>query len=96
MATLYISEHSAGVIAGTQCVAQPPSAEQTVAIGVSSVQSNAFGGDTKIIRVHADSACSIKIGADPTATASTARMAANQTEYFAVQTGHKIAVISNS
>src|ERR1700685_4308085 len=74
---------------------QPPVAEQTVAIGGSSAQSNAFNALTRIVRVHTDSICSIEFGTNPTATATTARMAANQTEYFGVPVNqsYKIAVI---
>lgn len=74
----------------------PPVAEQTVAIGGASAQSAAFNAATQVVRVHADAICSIAFGANPTATASTMRMAAGQTEYFAVNPGDKIAVITNS
>ena len=77
-------------------MAMPPIAEQTVAIGGASVQSGAFNPKTIFIRVHTDAICSISFGANPTASATTARMAANTTEYFAVQSGHKIAVIANT
>ena len=70
-------------------------AEQTVAIGGVTASSAAFNANTLFIRVHTDVICSIDIGAAPTATTSTARMAANQTEYFSVKPGHKIAVIAN-
>lgn len=74
----------------------PPLAEQTVAIGGGSTQSAAFNAKTQIIRVHTDAICSIAIGANPTATANTARLAANATEYFKVAPGDKIAVITNT
>jgi hypothetical protein len=101
MAVLFIAEYehlatdrSAG---GSSNIAQdPPIAEQTEAITGASTQSNAFNGNTKFIRVHTDSICSIAVGADPTASATTRRMAAGQTEYFGVRGGWKIAVISNS
>lgn len=73
-----------------------PLAEQTVAIGGASVQSSAFNAKTKMIRVHTDAICSIKIGANPTATATTMRMAAGQTEYFEVNPAYKIAIITNT
>ena len=99
MAVLYISEYPHA--ASDQGKALPvgfgtPVASQTVSIGGSTTQSNAFNANTNLIRVHCDAACSIAIGANPTATTSTARMAANQTEYFGVAPGSKIAVISNS
>lgn len=99
MATLYIAEY--GVTKGigglvAPIVACPPLAEQTVAIGGASVQSSAFTSNTNIIRVHTDAICSVLIDTDPTVTAVKSRMAANQTEYFGVRPGDKIAVITNT
>ncbi len=74
----------------------PPVAEQTVAIGGSSTQSSALNSTTEVVRVHTDAICSIAFGASPTATATTMRMAAGQTEYFYVVPGSKIAVITNT
>jgi hypothetical protein len=98
---LYISEHEVmGAQHGglVQAVRQPPLAEQTVAVGGASVQSSAFNARTQVVRVHTNVVCSIKFGTDPTATTSTARMAAGQTEYFAVPQGasYKVAAISNT
>jgi hypothetical protein len=101
MAVLFIAEYenlatnySSG---GAMAIAQdPPIAEQTEAITAGSTQSNAFNGGTKFIRVHTDAICSIAVGPDPTASATTRRMAANQTEYFGVKGGWKIAVITNT
>ena len=75
--------------------AEPAQASQTVAIGGGSVQSSAFGPTTQYIRVHSDAICSLAFGPNPTAVATVMRMAANQTEYFHVQPGHKVAAISN-
>ncbi len=101
MATLYVTEFNAIGGGGNFPVAGafwPAVAQQTVAIGGSSTQSNAFNANTTVIRVHTDAICSINIGTNPTATATTARMAAGQTEYFSVPRGgaYKIAVITNS
>lgn len=74
----------------------PPLAEQTVAIGGTSTQSAVFNAKTKSIRVHTDAICSIAVGTSPTATATTMRMVAGQTEYFAVTPGHRLAVITNT
>lgn len=99
MATLYIAEFTEsafGQIAGHAPVAALPAVtEQTVAISGASAQSSAFGNQTEIIRVHTDTTCSILVGTNPTATAAKLRMVADQTEYFAVQPGDKIAVITN-
>jgi hypothetical protein len=101
MPTLYICEYAnqgrdtAGYT--IQGVAQEPAnTEQTVAIGGTSAQSNAFQSGTTLIRVHTDSICSIAIGTNPTAAATNKRMAANTTEYFGVRPGDKIAVITNT
>lgn len=99
MATLYVAEFSAMAthkLSHALIAQQPPVTEQTVSIGMSSTQSSAFNSATRMIRVHTDAICSILVGADPTATSSKMRMAANQTEYFGVQAGDKIAVITNS
>lgn len=104
MATLYITEFKAieplgkswGAQAFAQAAAQPAVAEQTVAIGGSSVSSSAFNPATTFVRLHTDSTCSIEFGSGPTASATTARMTANQTEYFGVSAGMKVAVIANT
>lgn len=73
-----------------------PAATVQVAIGAGSVQSAAFGDDAAFIRVHTDAACRIDVGANPTASAVSPRMAANATEYFGVIAGHKLAVITST
>jgi hypothetical protein len=80
---------------GAQIAPLPPIAEQTVNI-TTETDSNAFNVNTHFIRVHADAICSIAAGAAPTASTSTLRLAADQTEYFAVQPGHKLSVITNT
>lgn len=104
MAVVYISEYSHvasvdsprgpnGIAA--QAPQEPALASQTVAITGSTTQSSAFNRDTTLLRVHADAVCSIEIGSNPTATTSSKRLAAGQTEYFGVKSGMKLAVISN-
>lgn len=100
MAVLYIAEFE---FLGTeaeggkmQAPPAPPIAEQTVAIGGVSAQSAAFDKRTRFIRVHTDAICSILVGTNPTATATKTRLAANQTEYYALRLqDQKIAVITN-
>lgn len=98
MAKAYISEFSEILMRGpgVAIARMPPVVEQTpVAIGT--VASSAvFGAATCFIRVHVDAICSIAIGSDPVATTNNMRLAANQTEYFAVTPGDKISVISNT
>lgn len=99
MATLYIAEFSKlytnpnGVGQMGEC---PPLAEQTVSIGGSSTASAAFNAATSVIRIHTDAICSLAFGSAPTASSVTMRLAANQTEYFGVAAGTKVAVITNS
>jgi len=71
----------------------PPLAEQKIAVGVSSVQSTAFGPLANFIRVESDVNCYIAIGEDPTASSSTYRLVADSPEYLGISPGHKIAVI---
>lgn len=99
MATLYISEYDRMPTDGLGIASmgkEPAIATQTVAIGVASAQSNAFNSKTKFIRLHTDAICSVQFGSNPTATASHARMPAGQTEFFGVEGGHKVAVITNT
>ena len=102
MATVYITEFSrqGRDLSGYRMVVaeDPAVANQTVAIGAGSVQSNAFNVATTLIRVATDAICSIEIGANPTASTTTRRLAANTAEYFAVQAGSalKLAVITNT
>lgn len=102
MAKLFITEYEAQGrdakgIALESMPNEPALVEQTpVVIGAGSLQSAAFNAATKYVRIHADAICSIKFGTNPTATANTMRMAANQTEMFAVRPGDKVAVITNT
>lgn len=100
MAVVYISEYAEApnIKTGQMLAAgsEPSLAEQTVAIGAGSVQSNAFNAKTRFIRLHTDAVCSYKFGSNPTATATTPRMAANSTEYFGVVPGDKVAIIQNT
>lgn len=106
MAVLYITEYATAGrdISGKQwqIPQEPPIAEQTVAIGGVSVQSAPFNVKTTCVRLHTDVICSKLFGANPTALSTSGRMAANTTEYVAVdkQAGAdtllKVAVISNT
>lgn len=100
MATLYIEEYTTAPIINNgqimQMAKQPSVAQQTVAISGTSAQSAAFDANTKYVRIHTDAVCSFLFGSDPTATTSDPRMAASQTEYFAVPGGYKVAVITNT
>ena len=102
MAKLYISEYAeiAHQPYGAEAISamqEPAIADQTpVVIGAGSLQSSAFNGATRVVRVHTDAICSIAFGVNPTATANNKRLAANSTEYFGVEPGQKLAVITNT
>ena len=85
---------SAGPIAGSTVPVAfgRPIANNNVTIGGSHAESNAFNTNTKMIRLHTDAICSVVIGLAPVATTADARMAANQTEYYQVYPGDKLAV----
>jgi hypothetical protein len=72
--------------------------DQTPVTYSTSTQSAAFNAATSLVRVHTDSICSISFGKNPTATTNTMRLAAGQTEYFAVPpgSGWKVAAITNT
>ncbi len=97
MATLYITEYER-VDNGHPPVAMVPAlVKQTVALSGSSAQSAEFNKRTRMVRIHTDAICSVAFGANPTATATDSRLAADQTEYFALSTtGLKVAGITNS
>jgi hypothetical protein len=96
MAVVYISEYTEGSQFAPTLGNEPAVTQQTVAITAGSVQSSAFGRNTTVVRVHTDAICSYRFGTNPTASATTARMAAGQTEYFKVLPGDKVAVITNT
>ena len=75
---------------------EPGISNLQVAIGGASVQSSAFDGSTRLVRVHTDAAIRIAFGANPTASGTSQRMAAGQTEYFGVRPSEKIAVITTT
>lgn len=104
MATLYISEYS-GFAAGSaqggpsnitgQAGQEPAIAEQSFAF-TTTTQSAAFNASTRVVRIHTDAICSILFGVNPTAVATSKRLAANQTEYFGVTSGQKVAAVTNT
>lgn len=75
-----------------------PAAEAVVAIGAGSLQSAALPGSriSYRVRVYPEADCYVTWGANPTAKADGTdgrMMGANNPEYFAIEGGHKIAVI---
>ena len=100
MATLYITEFSDIFTSRNDqtvnMALQPYNNSQTVAIGATSAQSTAIKNNTLFVRLFTDTACAVEFGTNPTAVATSPRMAANQTEYFAVPQGqsYKIATLT--
>lgn len=74
----------------------PPVVDQAaITVSVTSAQSAAFGGDTKIVRISCDTTVSAAFGASPTATVNNMRLPANVPEYFYIIAGQKVAFITN-
>lgn len=100
MARLYITEYadiSETVRGAAQAPKDPPIAEQVVSITGGSVQSAAFNTLTRFILIATDAICSVYVGGtNPTVTANSHRMAADQAEFRGVIGGDKLAVISNT
>lgn len=98
MANAYVSEYAylGGTATGRAPMAQEPAlAEQKVAFTGTAAASAAFNAATRYIRIHVDAAASFVVGANPTATTSSKRIAADGIEYFAVNPGDKISFITN-
>ena len=99
MATMYVAEFNfigGGANHPIQGAQTPPITEQIVTIGGASLATNALSQATTMVRIAVDTTCSIAFGSAPVATTSNMRFAGNQTEYFTVAPGSKIAVIANS
>ena len=72
---------------------EPSIVDQQLTIG-SEVKSAAFKGN--YIRVHGDADCRVLLGADPTASSTSMRIASGTTEYFGVVPGSKISIVSTA
>lgn len=97
-ATMYVTEFKDSPPVTYQAAPLPANVQQTVAISGASASSAAFAYNTILIRVQCDAICNIVVGASPTATTSSLRLTAGQTEYFQVRglDTLKIAVIAGS
>lgn len=107
MTTLYIAEFpdlAQGINrGGVDLVDMPPIGQQVVSLAGGSQVSNPFSSQTKLVRLMADSVCSIVIsrgapaaGVTVAATVTSLRLAANYPEYFRVQPGSVLAAIPNT
>lgn len=97
MGILYISEYTEGSNPSPTLGHEPSHTQQAITFGASTA-SAAFRSDTRMVRLHNDatSPCSVRFGTAPVATTGHARLAANQTEYFKVIPGDKVAAITNT
>ena len=75
--------------------AEPNLRVQQLPVVSQSSQSSAFVDGTTFVRVHSSEACRVAFGANPTADATSMRLAPNSTEFFGVRSGHKVAVIAS-
>lgn len=92
--TLYLTEFKDLPPVTFQAAPMPANANQVVTFTTGSVQSSAFTYRTILIRVQCDAVCHVNIGgSSPTATTISMRLAQDQTEYFTVHQGDKLAVI---
>jgi hypothetical protein len=100
MAFMYITEFSSeGVDTKGRSIPvakQLPIAEQRVDVSGVSAQSATLNTLTAFVRINVDAPTGVLFGLNPTALATSMRMATDQTEYFAVQpnSGLKIAGIT--
>jgi hypothetical protein len=81
------------VVKGSNCVAR-----QVLNVGGASSPSQAFGANTKIVRVWTDTKMAFRFSSAlqgvPTATTNDEGVSAGQTEYFTVEPGDFLAVIA--
>jgi hypothetical protein len=77
---------------------EPPVAEQVVDYTGGVASSAAFNAKTRLVRIAADSICSILFGTAPTAATTNQRFAAGQTDYKGVPigAGFKVSAITNT
>ena len=100
MAVLYVSEYEDYGWSNKSVLRAPAITSQVVTIGASTLSSISFQPQTRVVRVHTDTTCSVVFGTAPSATLSSPRMATGQTEYHALpsttNTTLRVAVIANS
>lgn len=99
MAVLYVTELAdLGQAGGNSApIAQLPVVAEQAITFTTHTESSAFNPATRYVRLHTDTVCFVKFGTAPTAiTATNLRLAANQTEYFAVPANqsYKVSVVS--
>lgn len=98
MTKAYVTEYGDATGGGAVQVAQGPAIRTQVVDYSAGVAATAlaFTENTKIVRVHVDSICSVAEGTAPVATTASKRMPADSTEYFGVRPGDKLSFITNT
>ncbi len=99
MANVYVTEYAAlardGFNFHIAAGLEPAIAEQKVTF-TTTTQSNAFNEQTRFVMVHVDAICHVAFGDNPTATTGAHRLAANETRFYGVRPGQKIAFVTGS
>lgn len=75
---------------------EPSISNIQIAVTGSSAQTAAMHDNCRLVRVHTDVAIRVAFGSNPTAAATSMRLAAGQTEYFGVRPGEKMAAITTT
>lgn len=99
MAKLYVTEYTGtGDIAERGAFPKEPEIATQVVTFTTTTQSTAFNPSTSLVRIHTDAICSVAFGTNPTATTSSRRMTAGQTEYFKVPSAksYMVAAVTNT
>lgn len=76
-----------------QSASRNSTCQQVAYTGTAAVTTNAFGSQTKQIRVVANSACHILVSGAPTAATTDPFLPANWVEYISVNPGEKISAV---
>jgi hypothetical protein len=95
MATLWITEYDKSGHSAQLPLAFEPGTDQTVTF-TTAAQSNAFAATTTYVRLYGSIECHIKFGSDPTATATSQKIAADTAEWRRVNGGDKVSVYDGS
>lgn len=100
MAYAYVKEYlrqPRDGVSSTIAAGQEPSLRvQKIAIGPGSIQSLEFLPKTTFVCINVDLTCSYAFGPNPVATTDDMRMPQDQTQYFGVNPGDRVAFIANS
>ena len=98
-ATCYVTEFkgSPPTYVAYQAATQPAITTQAVTF-TTTTQSAVFNAQTGLVRVQCDAICNVVFGTNPTATTTSMRLTAGQTEYFVVAAGTslRLAVVAGS